>query len=472
MESLMSLNFPLLLPSDILLALLGSLNAASVIVKSIHVCKGNQAQHYARLHERYGEVVRVSPTELSYITTYAWNDIYGFRQGHEEFNKRRFLDPDLGESILIVDRTGHQRMRRLISHAFSEKALREQEPLIKKYVDLLVKRLRETDGQSTNLVAWYNFTTFDLIGDLAFGEPFDCLKDSSYKPWVTILFDNIKEFIYAMSTIEMFGAGFAKVLSLIVPESLLRNRKAHVALTKDKVAKRLKNGTERPDFMSYILRHNDEKGLTHPEIESNSEVLIVAGSETTATLLSGATYYLLRNPRVMKKLVEEVRTSFTQEEEINLTGVNRLVYMLAVLDEALRIYPPAAGSITRVVPTSGGTVGGKWLPGGTLVAVSHLAAYRSPRNFKDPDSFVPERWLGDPVYADDNKAVFQPFNIGPRSCIGRNLAYVEMRLILARVLWNFDLEMMPESENWTDQKCFILWEKNPLYVKLTPANRG
>jgi cytochrome P450 len=95
-------------------------------------------------------------------------------------------------------------------------------------------------------------------------------------------------------------------------------------------------------------------------------------------------------------------------------------------------------------------------------------------NFTSPNSYLPERWLHPTPsrFIDDNRAVLQPFSVGPRNCIGRNLAYNEMRLILARVLWNFDLELCPESENWTEQKIFFLWEKLPLFLKLKKKRGG
>ena len=321
--------------------------------------------HYTRLHEQYGEVVRTAPNELSYTSDYAWTDIYGFRHGHAEMPKARMnIGGGLGDSIINADRAGHQRMRRLLAHAFSDKALREQLPLIQSYVDLLIQKLRETNGHPTDIVSWYNFTTFDLVGDLAFGEPFDCLKDSDYKPWVSLIMESIKISALAVAVIQIFGTKFRMLLPTILPESLLEKRKAHIALTKEKVAKRVQDGTSRPDFVSYILKHNDEKGLTHRELEANAEILIIAGSETTATLLSGATYHLLRNPRVMAKLLDEVRSSFSKEEDINLEGVNRLQYMLAVLDESLRMYPPVPGNLSRAVPEGGDMVGGKWVPPG------------------------------------------------------------------------------------------------------------
>lgn len=102
----------------------------------------------------------------------------------------------------------------------------------------------------------------------------------------------------------------------------------------------------------------------------------------------------------------------------------------------------------------------------------HYAVYHSEKHFALPDEFHPERWLGDgdPRFANDDREAFQPFNLGPRNCIGRSLAYVEMRLILARVLWNFDIRLADDSKDWfTGQKVYFIWEKiRSLNMYLTP----
>lgn len=108
----------------------------------------------------------------------------------------------------------------------------------------------------------------------------------------------------------------------------------------------------------------------------------------------------------------------------------------------------------------------------TSVAVQQYAVCRSSANFHRPDEFLPQRWLGDPEFANDRREASQPFSIGPRNCIGRQLAYAEMRLILAKVLWHFDLRLdeskMDEQDWMAEQGVWILWDKNPLWVHLTP----
>ena len=100
------------------------------------------------------------------------------------------------------------------------------------------------------------------------------------------------------------------------------------------------------------------------ELQQNASLLVIAGSETTATLLSGVTYLLLTNTVALQKLTEEIRSTFKTEDEIDINTVGQLNYMLACLDEALRCYPPVAMGLPRVVPPGGGTVCGQYVPPG------------------------------------------------------------------------------------------------------------
>lgn len=338
-------------------------------------------------------------------------------------------------------------------------------------------------------VAGYNYTTFDIIGDLAFGESFGCLETSDYHPWVAMIFASIKLGTW-LQTATLFPWLAAAIIASI-PKGMIEKRKEHLNLVKAKLAKRMELGAERPDFIEGLLHKKEELGMGIDKLQATSSILIIAGSETTATLLSGVTYLLCRHPDALAKLTNEVRTAFKSENDIDYLSVSNLTYMLACLDEALRIYPPAPLGIPRETPEGGGYVIGYYVPENvsprfgdsprlaqltwssllwqTMVSMVHYALYHNEKFFALPEEFHPERWLGDPRFANDDREVFQPFHIGPRSCIGRNLAYIEMRLILARVLWNFDLELADKTKDWIgNQKIYVLWEKVPLEVYLKP----
>jgi len=205
--------------------------------------------------------------------------------------------------------------------------------------------------------------------------------------------------------------------------SALTQRMDFFHLTTSQVGKRLDRGIadDRNDFFTAILKHQEKETqrLSREEMDSNAIVLLVAGSETTATTLSGTTFLLLQHPTVYHKLVAEIRTAFTSAAEITLDAVNHLEYLLACLQEGLRIYPPAPTGLPRVVPAGGDCISGHYIAGGTSVYVSQHATNHSAQNFRDPDAYVPERWLGDERYQHDKREVVNPFSFGPRNCLGK-----------------------------------------------------
>ncbi|KAI0376829.1 cytochrome P450 [Hypomontagnella monticulosa] len=447
------------------------------IVKTLGMVRGNADFQIREAHDKYGEVVRVAPNQVSFINPQAWKDIYG--HGHAEFPKFYpkgiHMDP---RKIISANASDHFRYRRAMLPAFSDKALAQQEPLMKVYVDLLIERLQQlaNTGEPADMVKWYNFTTFDLIADLAYGTPLNGLAEGKSNAWL----DNIQKLMRYMPVLVLVGV--APVLGLVlklVAGSQVRNSQAnHMALVTKLVNDRIyhrKQLSDRGDFMDYFLRSRGQSHeLTDPELIANSDLLMVAGSETTATLLSGATYWLLKTPYALKKATEEVRNAFDSEDAINFNGVRaKLPYMAACLEEALRLFPPVPLALARSVPNGPPVqITGLTIPEKTVVGVHHMSAYHSELNFHRAREFIPERWLPESTtnpaspFHKDRRDVHRPFSFGPRDCIGRNLAHHEMRLIMARVLWNFDMSLDENCRNWHEQKIYALWEKPPLEVTL------
>jgi cytochrome P450 len=100
--------------------------------------------------------------------------------------------------------------------------------------------------------------------------------------------------------------------------------------------------------------------------------------------------------------------------------------------------------------------------------VAQYAAYRSPLNFVDPNSYRPERWLGEIPFEKDQRGVVQSFGLGPRNCIGQAMGYLEMRLILARLIYRFDLELLNDEDSFSPerQKVHFFWSKPPLLIQV------
>ena len=157
--------------------------AWSNALHSFYFLSGRQPYKILALHMKYGPIVRTAPNELSFTSVGSWKDIYGFRQGHLPFIKSEFYDggsfADQAHSIVSErDPTVHARMRKYLSHAFSDRSLKEQEDLVAEVVDLFIQQIgmHGNCDEGTDMVMWFNLTTFDIIGSLAFGETFGGLE--------------------------------------------------------------------------------------------------------------------------------------------------------------------------------------------------------------------------------------------------------------------------------------------------------
>jgi len=265
-----------------------------------------------------------------------------------------YVKPSNGvPSILLANDADHTRGRRTLAHAFSEKALAEQEPFVQDYVDQLVSRLKEVTSKSSepvDMVAWYNWTTFDIISALFWGEPSGSLQDMATHKYIHVLSDSVKSFV--MFYIMSYWPVTKYLGNLIIDQKIMAGRREYLGWITSQTEKRVERETQRPDFMTAILKHNGEKGevpLSMEEMVSNSVLFISAGSETTATMLSATTFQLLKNPAVMQKLTDEIRGRWTSYSDITLEEVNKAPYLLAVLSEGLRYQPPVPAGFERKV---------------------------------------------------------------------------------------------------------------------------
>jgi cytochrome P450 len=291
--------------------------------------------------------------------------------------------------------------------------------------------------------------------------------------------------------IEEATRRFAKPNSLFqcfllwcISGAIHERRSRHVRNITEKVIHRIYSGSKHRDFIWSLLKHRESvwsflkqrrnsKDMSDNEIAMNTAHFIVKGSETTATALCGLTNHILRSPFIYKRLIDEIRGACESETDVNHTVLKDLPYLNACIEEGLRIFPPIPIGLLRTVPKGGALINGHAVPGGTSVSVASWATAHSPDSFADPGSFIPERYLDTSGYGNDVKAAAQPFSRGVRGCLGRNLAYAELRLILGSLLWHFDVDFSDTAESWNPKnqfeglRVYNTWEKKPLMVQLT-----
>ncbi|KAI4658955.1 uncharacterized protein J4E79_006715 [Alternaria viburni] len=218
-----------------------------------------------RLHAQYGEVVRLSPDELSFTNPKAWRDIYGYgsKEGPgsappKNWNRRGSSPNGANSLVAEQDNAEHARIRKIFSPAFSDRALVQQSPLFVKYADQLIRNLRESvQANAVDLVRMYNFTTFDVMADLTFGESLHLLDNAEYTTWIQVIFKSSKRgtlisifFYYPLAKFMLFTLLGKKIATF---------RREHHNYTVERVTKRLEKGrvSEGVDLWDLVLQQEE-----------------------------------------------------------------------------------------------------------------------------------------------------------------------------------------------------------------------
>ena len=340
--------------------------AASDIPLAFFQLRGTSHHVLAKAHQDYGSVVRIGPNTLSFIEPSAWNDIYGSRKGRTVLPK----DPQFYNEMLLDKKTltmaSHEdavSIRRAMLPAFSPKALLELEPTFQGHINHLMTQLANTSLEkgSVDLRMWFTSSMFDISSDFAFGEELGCVRNGKFHEWV----QNVVSFFYVATLLYQCHKFWplSRILAALIPPSVRAMKENHEQAALQRVRRRINNPTDRHDFVSHFLQSAQKENLSMPVIEAQSTIVILAGSQTTATALNAAVYYILSNNDVYKKLCTEIRSAFAHSAEITLQNIaSKLPCLGAVVKEALRIHTPVANGLPRLIPDGGAVISGRWVP--------------------------------------------------------------------------------------------------------------
>lgn len=383
-------------------------------------------------------MVRTGPNDLSYTDERAWQDVLGSTPA-----AKYGMPKDEGLARLIGDEMTnpnaaiphaeqkHTRMRRAFAPALTKQALRLQSPMILGHVDQLIDTMHQRSLDPINMVEMYAFCVYNIFTDLFLGESLDLFKSDTYHAWVGSFTG------FAKGTTMMGALHHFPVMRYVLKAVLLTvgksQRDAFLSVCFERFDRRLAaaaTSIDRPDLLHFAMGSTSEKShLSTEELRDFAPFLIIGGGETTPTLLSGLTYLLLNDEPRRARLTAEIHAHFPPSDDednspvMTMDALSQLPYLNACINEALRLYPPIAGAVERVVPPGGASILGTHVPGGTLITLCHHAMYHVSHNFHDPDAFRPERWLpaeeAGPAFRGDHRGAFRPFSIGNQSCIGQ-----------------------------------------------------
>lgn len=294
-----------------------------------------------------------------------WKEVFSHKPVDKvEFTKHpRHYDAYYNDSLLNASTGEHRRLRRVFASAFTERAIRAEEPIMQKHVALFLQRLSELSASDSpiDLNEWINYTTFDITGELTFGEPFHCLERSALHAWIGFIFDSLRA--VTMTRLLREYTWLRLFLPLLVSKEVEAQARRHGELTAAWVAKRLEIPPDsKQDFMRHFAQHMVSGDLTRDQVRVDAGVFVTAGSETSAATTAALLYLICKHPDVYAELAREIRGAFVSEAEITITATARLAYLNMCIKETMRLHPPAPELAGRRSP--GDFVGGYWVSEG------------------------------------------------------------------------------------------------------------
>ncbi|TGO40971.1 hypothetical protein BHYA_0028g00120 [Botrytis hyacinthi] len=376
--------------------------------------------------KHYGDVVRIAPNELVFLTPRAGRDIHATQvKNLEKFVKTDF--EDLGEDGGIsfeIDPIKHRDVAKKLSPAFGARNTKAKEAVLYKYIDVFVDKMGAMGGKDVELRQWADWLTMDISANMTYNRQRNQMKDGGYQ----------------------------EVQSRI-------GRKEE---------------TEHLDYFEQLIPRDmpapsDQKQINHLER--------IAGWEPMSNQFYSSIFFLLKEPSAYKSPINEIRSTFQNYNEITPDPVANMKYLHACLQETFRIHQNTSDDLPRTSP--GAIIDGNYVPRGVICQISHFAAARNPRYFSDPLSYRPQRWLAsnhpewDNKYENDDPKAFLPFNQGPRMCPASAIAWAQMKLYLAKVLWTFDVEAVPGQDVSFDRdfSVYTMWNKPQFWVRFVPVKR-
>ncbi|KAK5759966.1 hypothetical protein LTS12_009862 [Elasticomyces elasticus] len=409
-----------------------------------------------------GSIVRTSPNTLSYSSPAALHQIYGSNTAN--VRKSKFYEVLDGGSTTHteIDKEKHSARRRVLSHAFSDAALRAAEEYVvsnvRKFVELLGPESNGLSGEvpqnvgekaamttdknwspSRDMTEWSNWLAYDIMGNLVFGKSYNCLETEDYR-WMPIVMTQGTRFGY-----WWLGGQTARDNATLVA---LATGQLEERMALQEKRHQIKDEVGHKDLMHYLLTNADPKTgirFSRAELEGDSLSLIGAGADTVGATLSGILFYLARNPSALRTVTSELRLAFSSLEEIRSgSGLDSCVYLDACIEETLRLAPVVPALLPREVMKGGIVIDGQFVPEGIVIGVSAYVIHHNEEAFPDPWSFRPERWIEAGGVSKEDLSLAReamcPFSLGKRGCIGKRLAYAEIRIAIASLLWSYDLE--------------------------------
>ncbi|KAI9292710.1 cytochrome P450 [Neoconidiobolus thromboides FSU 785] len=304
------------------------------------------------------------------------------------------------------------------------------------------------------------YLAYDVIGKLVFSKDFNLLD--GYNHDILIWIRSLLIFVVlnaVLPPIRLIGNPYYRKLAYMAKDAILQRRQM------------IENGEEAPtDLLNSLVHAKDPVTDEHiPMLDLMEECaeLLLGGSDTTGNSLTWCLYLILKNSEAKIKMENEITAQFPDKTKtIKYKEIQKnLPYFQLVLKECMRYYPVASHPMLRSVPKEGVTIKDIYIPGNYEVITNCYAIHHNENYWKDPEKFDPERFNNP---KENDLSAYLPFSSGPRGCVGRNLANLEMMLTLVNLFHKFNITLV-NKEDLTPACHIVLHPKGhqPFWVSFT-----
>ncbi|GET44249.1 cytochrome P450 [Microseira wollei] len=360
---------------------------------------------------------------------------------------RTALQRLLGEGIFLKEGESWLHQRRITQQVFYHQHITTYGETIVAYTERLLNRWQ--DGEIRNVQSDMMRLTLDIIWKVIFN---DELTEEEAQDIGYIL--GISTRLFESKDQEEFNDQQLATQNLRY-ERILEEMDRYIYSL---IQQRRQSGEYSGDLLSMLMQVRDEDNnsqMSDKQLRDEVVTLLFAGQEALAVVLSWTFILLSLHPQVQTKLLTELKEVLDGRYP-SVSDIPHLCYTNSVIKEAMRLYPPVA--VMPRIAIQDYEIGGYKIPAGCTVLISAWTMHRHPRYFEDPDKFDPDRWAND-LEKRLPRGVYLPFGNGPRICIGKSFAEMEMVLIIATMAQKYQLTLVPDFQ-------IVLWATITLRSKL------
>jgi cytochrome P450 len=439
----------------------------------------------------------LAPNEVAIIDGKASKLLYGHGSSATKSRWYATWEPPLkgAHSVFATrDQRLHAFLRKRIAGAYAMSSILKYEPLIQDSLNLLLQKFQSLCAGGNNRVdlsTWTSALAFGIVGQLGFGAPIghlaaDAADVHSLRKTIFdgfVLMSSMGHYYigicgYFWGQMRLFTNRAVKVgLQFLGQNNPLADFEAWgIPRLKSRAQAGTRGEEGREDMLAHFIKMSGAQGepLSFNEVLVEALGLVGAGADTTATAMRSCVYYICTHPRAYKRLQSEIDAFYAIqicEQPITYLQTQSLPYLMSCCREAMRLLPSITFQLLRYSPPGGLYVDGKYIPEGVEVGISPLAQNRDPVIWgPDADDFRPERWLESEDLARQLGRHDLTFGgNGPRMCLGRNIALVEVQKFVAQLFRLFDVQVTDHENPWKMMSHWFVFQSE-FWCEIKPRN--